>query len=246
MASTLSAATLKVTLTEACSLNGVDMGGTNTLSITGVGEVTKRIVKVPTTEQVLLNFSDKISAGTYVQGDVKYIRMTNLDDTNFLYLVFKNEYLHEFCVKLDKGQSYFYNPDLISGVIDTMLANQVPLGFTEATGDLGTGDSFIDNITANGKIIEGLRVSHDSGSLPSNSSVGALTPARSISTEYVAATTSHTTVTRHATTGAESVSEGTGVDADGTSTYSAGFGDLTSITAEADTATIDLEIFLAL
>ena len=95
------------------------------------------------------------------------------------------------------------------------------------------------------RIIEGLRVSHDSGYLPANSSVGALTPARSISTEYVAATTSHTTVTRHATTGVESVSTGTGVDANGTSTYSAGFGDLDSISAEADTAPCDLEVFIA-
>ena len=61
----------------------------------------------------------------------------------------------------------------------------------------------------------------------------------------VSAATSHTLVTRHATTGAESVSEGTGVDNDGTSTYAAGFGDLSSITAEASTGTCDIELFIA-
>ena len=246
MASSLSASTLTVTHTEKLNINGVNYGGTNTLSISSVTEVSKRIVKIPTSEQIILTFSDKNAAGTYVQGDVKYLRLTNKDNANFLYLVFTNEYLHEFCVKLDKGQSYIYNPDLTSGVIDTMLANQAALGFTDTTGDLGTGDSFIDNITADGRIIEGLRVSHDSGLLPANSSVGAITPSRSSGTEHVAATTSHTTVTRHATTGVESVSEGTGNDTNGTSTYSAGFGDLESITAEADTAACDLEYFIAL
>ena len=240
MASSLSAATLTVTHSEVCNLNGVNVGATNTQTITGVTEVTKRILAVPTTEQTILNFSDKIAAGTYVQGDVKYIRLTNLDNANFIYLVFKNEYSHEFCVKLDKGQSYIYNPDLTSGVIDTMLANQVSLGFT-AVGDTGTGDSFIDGITANGKIIEGLRVSHDSGYIPAGSSVGDLTG----TANSVSAATAHATVTRHATTGAESVSEGTGVDTNGTSTYSAGFGDLDSISAEADTAPCDLEVFIA-
>ena len=153
----------------------------------------------------------------------------------------KNEYDNECCLKLDYGQSFIYNADLASGVIDTMLANQVALGFTEGTGDVGTGDSFIDNITANGAIIPGLRVSHDSGYVPADTSVGAVTGAAN----GVSAATSHTTVTRNATTGAEAVSEGTGVDNDGTSTYAAGFGDLVSITAEADDSAVDVEIFVA-
>ena len=53
-------------------------------------------------------------------------------------------------------------------------------------------------------------------------------------------------VTRNATTGAESVSNTSGgADTNGTGTYSAGFGDLVEITAEADTAIVDLEVFVA-
>jgi len=241
MASTITAATLKVRIIEEIDLNGSPQGASNTLTISNINEISKRIVTVTTTEAVIAAFGAAVGAGTYIAANVRYMRLTNKDDSNFIYLVFKNEYSNEFCVKLDYGQSFIYNADQTSGIIDTMLANQVALGFTEATGDLGTGDSFIDEITANGGIIPGLRVSHDSGYLPANSSVGAVTGAAG----GVSQATSHTTVTRNATTGAETISEITGVDTNGTSTYSAGFGDLVEITAEADGDSCDLEMFIA-
>ena len=241
MATTLSAASLTVTLTESIRLNGIDQGASNKLIHNGIVQVSKRIITVPTSEVTLVSLGTAVAAGQFDESKVRYIRITNKDDTNHLFLVFKNEYDNECCMKLDKGQTFVYNADLASGLVDTMLANQVALGFTDATGDLGTGDSFIDNITANGGIIPGLRVSHDSGLLPANSSVGAITGTNA----GVSAATSHTTVTRNATTGAESVSEGTGNDTDGTSTYAAGFGDLVEITAEADGGAISVEVFVA-
>ena len=44
MTSTVSAATLTVTLTESITLNGDDHGSTNTLEIGSINEVMKRIV----------------------------------------------------------------------------------------------------------------------------------------------------------------------------------------------------------
>tara|TARA_Y100000310_G_C20395643_1_gene674972 strand:- start:22 stop:759 length:738 start_codon:yes stop_codon:yes gene_type:complete len=240
---TISAATLTLTLTESITLNGSQQGATNTQTIASVNEVSKRIVTVPTTETTIVAFAAAVSQGTFISGDVRYIRLTNKDDTNFVYLVFKNEYSNEFCVKLDKGQSYIYNPDLTSGVIDTMLANQVPLGFTESTGDTNNPTSDIANITATNKIIPGLRYDHDASGIPAGSSVGAITGGDA--TDGYRATL-HTLVSRHATTGVESAVSTSGpADTNGTGTYSAGFGDLDSITAEADTASCDLEVFVA-
>ncbi len=243
MTTTISAATLTLTLTESITLNGSQQGATNTQTIASVNEVSKRIVTVPTTETTIVAFAAAVSQGTFISGDVRYIRLTNKDDTNFVYLVFKNEYSNEFCVKLDKGQSYIYNPDLTSGVIDTMLANQVPLGFTESTGDTNNPTSDIANITATNKIIPGLRYDHDASGIPAGSSVGAITGGDA--TDGYRATL-HTLVSRHATTGVESAVSTSGpADTNGTGTYSAGFGDLDSITAEADTASCDLEVFVA-
>ena len=247
MASTLSSATMTVRIVESIKLNGTEQGAVNTKTISGINEISKRILTVPTSEIVITSFSTAVSTGTFIEGDVRYIRITNKDDSNFVYLVFKNEYSNEFCVKLDFGQSFIYNADAVSGVIDTMLANQVPLGFTEATGDTTDSSANITNITATNKIIPGLRASHDNAQIPSGSSVGSVSGGDS--TDGYRGTQVGL-VTRNASTGAETTSTiashtSGSSDTNGTTTYSAGFGDLVGITAEADTAAVDLEIFVA-
>lgn len=242
MATKISTSSLRVTIHEQIRLKGQEHGTKNVCYVPDIATVSKRIIDVPTSEVVVASFSTAVAAGTFIESDVMYIRITNLDDTNFVYLVFKNEYNNEFCIKLDKGKSFIYNGDAASGVIDTMLANQVALGFTEATGDTGDDDD-IENITATNKIIPGLRYTHDATTVPAGTSVGAITGGDS--TDGYRGT-AHTLVTRNATTGAESVSNTSGgADTNGTGTYSAGFGDLVEITAEADTAIVDLEVFVA-
>jgi len=247
MASTLSSATMTVRIVESIKLNGTEQGAVNTRTISSINEISKRILTVPTSEIVVTSFSTAVATGTFVEGDVRYIRITNKDDTNFVYLVFKNEYSNEFCIKLDSGQSYIYNGDNSSGVIDTMLANQVAFGFTEATGDTTDSSANITNITATNKIIPGLRASHDNAQIPSGSSIGSVTGGDS--TDGYRGTQVGL-VTRNASTGAETTSTiashtSGSSDTNGTTTYSAGFGDLVEITAEADTASVDLEIFVA-
>tara|TARA_R110002020_G_scaffold332518_3_gene547929 strand:+ start:80 stop:796 length:717 start_codon:yes stop_codon:yes gene_type:complete len=235
-------ANLTVTLTEALTLNSDVYDNSNAITIGSIAEVTKRVVTVTTTETAIVAFGTTAGQGSYIAGNVRYVRLTNLDATNHIFLVFKNEYNNECCMKLDKGQSFIYNPDLTSGVIDTMLANQVALGFTEATGDTGDDDD-IENITASNKIIPGLRYAHDATTVPAGTSVGTITGGDS--TDGYRAT-AHTLVTRHATTGAETASNTSGgADTNGTGTYSSGFGDLSEITAEADTASCLLEVFIA-
>jgi hypothetical protein len=63
-----------------------------------------------------------VAAGTFVESTVKYIRITNKDDTNHVGLIFRNEDSDEFSIKLDKGQSFIYNGDVSGGVVDTMDA----------------------------------------------------------------------------------------------------------------------------
>ena len=122
MASTLTASTMTVTISESITLNGQNQGGTNTLSIPSIATVSKRIIDVPTSEVEILAMSTAVASGTFIESDVLYIRITNLDDTNHVGLIFKNENNDEFGVKLDKGQSFIYNGDLAGGVVDTMDA----------------------------------------------------------------------------------------------------------------------------
>ena len=142
MSSTITAATLTVTLTESISLNGSEQGATNTLTIPSVATISKRIIDVPNSEVEIIAMSTAVASGTFVEGDVRYIRITNLDDTNHVGLIFKNENNDEFGVKLDKGQSFIYNGDMSGGVVDTMDAQ-------DGDADLGA-NTFADlvNVTA--------------------------------------------------------------------------------------------------
>ena len=73
MASTLSAATMTVTLTESINLNGKNQGGTQTLSIPSIATVNKRIIDVPTSEVEIIAMSTAVASGTFIESDVLYI-----------------------------------------------------------------------------------------------------------------------------------------------------------------------------
>ena len=128
MASTVSAANLKVKITEEIILNGGDQGGTTELTIGSINEISKRITTITTTEATILTFSAAVGQGTYIVADVRYLRFTNLDDTNHIMLTFKDEDNTEFRVKLDAGQSFIYNADNSGGLVDTMKAAATALG----------------------------------------------------------------------------------------------------------------------
>ena len=119
MATTITAATLTVTITEEISLNGQDKGSTNTLSVVSVTEVNQRIVNVPTSEVVVLAMGTAVAAGQFVEGDVRYIRLTNKDDTNHITLIFKSENNNECAHLLDAGHTFIYPGDNSGGVVNT-------------------------------------------------------------------------------------------------------------------------------
>ena len=116
MTSTLTAATLSVTLTESINLNGYDQGSKNITTIASIAEVSKRIVTVTTTEAVVATFSAAIAAGNYIAANIRYIRLTNLDDTNFITLTFRNQDNDEFAVKVDAGNSFLLYGDNANGM----------------------------------------------------------------------------------------------------------------------------------
>lgn len=123
MASTVTAATMTVTVSESITLNGKNQGGTQTLSIPSIATISKRIIDVPASEVEIIAMSTAVSSGTFIESDVLYIRITNLDDTNHVTLTFKDEDSTEVAFLLDKGQSFIYNGDLSGGVENTMHAS---------------------------------------------------------------------------------------------------------------------------
>lgn len=82
-------ATLSTTITESVVLNGKERGSEISLDITSVTEVMHRIVKCPSgADTTIATFKSATSTadGALDLGNVKYIRVTNLDSTNSINL----------------------------------------------------------------------------------------------------------------------------------------------------------------
>ena len=119
MASSISNANLSVTVTESLTLNGANHGSTKRINITGVNEVSKRIMTTATTGTQVYSGSTAAAHGTFVTNDVKYVRITNLDNENFVVLHLEGN-SHYAQLSLAPGHVFFLTD--VSSVFDSEAA----------------------------------------------------------------------------------------------------------------------------
>jgi hypothetical protein len=129
-------ATMTVTITEDLTINNRDYGGSQVQTIASIGNISQTIDTITDTEVEIITFSSVFAAGQYTAAKVLYMRFTNLDDTNFITLTFKNENADECAIKLDAGQSFIWNGDNSGGMVDVM--NAIAAG--DAASDTALGD----------------------------------------------------------------------------------------------------------
>ena len=150
-------ATLTVTHKEDITLNGQQFGGTNIKTFSSINEISKRILTITTTECVIGTFSAAAaSAGHFIAADVRYIRFTNQDTTNFITLTFRNQDNDEVAIKLDAGQSFILNGDNANGMSaifnatqDADAASDTAFGsLTNIKADANTGSCDLEMIIA--------------------------------------------------------------------------------------------------
>ena len=149
-------ATLRIKIEESISLDGQNYGSKRNLNISSINEIVKRVVTASTTEAGLVGFLSSLSnvgvtankvgylAGIFDDGDVRYMRITNLDSSNHIMLTFRDEDNTEFRIKVDAGHSFIYPGDNSGGVVDTMKAN----GSALASGLADLVDITVDTDTA--------------------------------------------------------------------------------------------------
>lgn len=127
MATTLSSSTLTVKLTESILLNGIDQGGTNTLAIAGIKQVQKRIISMPFdsvsdpvdgAQRQIFRFSDSRASGQYIKGDVRYIRITNLDNSVAVDITTIGVNSTNYRQRLDPGCSMLFTSSSSTGLVD--------------------------------------------------------------------------------------------------------------------------------
>ena len=119
-------ATMTINLTESLTLNGVEQGGNTTQSITGINNISKRTVTITTTEATIATFGIATGQGTYIAANVRYIRFTNLEASggNFITLTLRNQDNDEIAIKLDAGQTLFWNGDNSNGMTAVFNATE--------------------------------------------------------------------------------------------------------------------------
>tara|TARA_R100001463_G_scaffold135359_1_gene198589 strand:- start:239 stop:727 length:489 start_codon:yes stop_codon:yes gene_type:complete len=122
--SAYNAGTMTVTVSEALTLNNKDYGSTQSFSIASISNVSRRLVTVTTTEAVVMTMAAAMGSGQYIAANVMYMRFTNLDDTNFITLTFRNQDNDEVAIKLDSGQSFVWAGDNSNGMTAVMNATQ--------------------------------------------------------------------------------------------------------------------------
>lgn len=115
MASLVDCATLTLTVNEDVKLNGQQVGSKVVQTISGINEASRRIMTVPTSEVEILALSSSAAAGTYVTSNLQYIRVTNLDDTNFVRLTFSSTGGNRYDVKLPANRTGMWTSPSISG-----------------------------------------------------------------------------------------------------------------------------------
>jgi len=115
MSSTITKATLTVVINESVKLNDKEYGARQEVKIKNINEISQRIVNVPTSQITLLQLSSSVGPGTYKTTDLQYLRMTNLDNENFVRLSFSSGSANRFDVKLGALQSYIVTNASMSG-----------------------------------------------------------------------------------------------------------------------------------
>jgi len=135
MGTELTAQTLTVSITETIAVdhangttNDIDFAQTYTHTYGSIANVSKRIIKLANTNLTeVATFGTDTQNGAFVRADVRYIRVTNLDDTDALQVGLDDE---------DSDAAY------------TSVAADSSIIYTGTTVEGGTDGSTLDNATA--------------------------------------------------------------------------------------------------
>ena len=107
MATTVTPATLTTTISESITLNGVTYDKTTTKSIASVAVYSSTVHQLKaSTTHALINFVSDPTSGRFDTEDFKYMRITNLDDTNAVNISLTDASDAALGFQLNAGESF--------------------------------------------------------------------------------------------------------------------------------------------
>jgi|TARA_R110000824_G_scaffold36832_1_gene113906 hypothetical protein len=116
MASTITPASLNVTIREQITMNGTDYGSLTRYAAHNITEVSRRIIATNGTgSTTIIRFQPSASAGQFINTDVRYVRITNLDNANYATLRFRGAAATDYAFRLDPTGSHLLMSTQASG-----------------------------------------------------------------------------------------------------------------------------------
>ena len=113
MATKVTSGKLNVSVTESVTVNGVEQTYTSVTSIAGIQRTHHRIIRVPLADgaapgnwTIFASTGASAAGGAFVPADIKYIRITNLDDTNFVIIRFQEDGQDQYNIRLSAGETW--------------------------------------------------------------------------------------------------------------------------------------------
>jgi len=97
-------------------MNGTDYGATTRYTVNNISEISRRIITTNgTSSTTIIRFQPSASAGQFINEDVRYVRITNLDDSNYATLRFSGSAATDYAFRLDPTGSHLLMTTQASG-----------------------------------------------------------------------------------------------------------------------------------
>ena len=148
MTSKVDSANLTLRLSEEVVLNGKSYGSKSVQTIPSVNTVVESIFTVPSDSlSTILQFSSSEAIGTFTSTGIKYIRLTNLDDTNFVRLHLSDGSNINIDLKLEPSRTMIFTNTYFSGTATNNSYNLFS-NFTTLSGKADTSPVDIEVFAA--------------------------------------------------------------------------------------------------
>ncbi len=122
MATTVTAANLTVVISENITLNGTTYDQNVTHTISSIGNYMKKILPLgASASQVVNEFASTPRNNQFDIDDLKYIRVTNLDDTDEVIVNFVDSSTETAAIQVEAGKSVVLFDTKIAGADDGAL-----------------------------------------------------------------------------------------------------------------------------
>jgi hypothetical protein len=137
-------ATLTTQIYEILTLDGNDVGSSQTQTINGINYVDNRVLSVPTgSVTTIFSMDGTPGAGTFVTSSIKYIRVSNISTINAPIQLVVSSSTEAMSYFVTTGSSYMLSTSKMTGSVGGLLFDDIKSVKVEPSGSAATLEYYI-------------------------------------------------------------------------------------------------------